>query len=157
VPGWARNLPVPGGLYRYSSNNTKSARFKVIGERIEPSRDKGFSVIKRYWHKGDVVEISIPMPVRRVICNEKIEDNRGKVALERGPIVYCVEWPDNDGNVGDISIGDSDKFDVEYRKDLLGGVNVINGDSLLAIPYYAWAHRGEGPMKVWLPRKNNSN
>ena len=96
----------------------------------------------------------MPMPVRRVICDEKIEDNRGKVALERGPIVYCVEWPDNDGNVSDISVGDSEKFEVEYKKDMLGGVNVIKGDELLAIPYYAWAHRGEGEMKVWLPRQN---
>jgi DUF1680 family protein len=153
VPGWARNSPVPGGLYRYLSNNTKAVRFKVIGEEIEPSRDKGYAVIKRYWHKGDEVVINIPMPVRRVLCNEKIEDNRGKVALDRGPIVYCVEWPDNDGNVSDISIGDSDKFEVEYRNDMLGGVNVIKGDDLLAIPYYAWAHRGEGEMKVWLSRQ----
>ena len=118
------------------------------------------------------------MPVRRVIANDKVEADRGRVALMRGPVVYCIEWPDVRGReVNNLVLPDGMKLASEFRNDLLGGVQVVTGVvrrirqveeaqregeskripiaeelEFAAIPYYAWAHRGPGQMAVWLPR-----
>jgi len=106
---------------------------------------------------GDVVSLSLPMAVRRVVADERVVDDRGKVALERGPLVYCAEGIDTD-----LVIPDEAPFEIEPRRDLLGGIDVLRATvtsgggqprSLLAIPYYAWSHRGAGEMAVWLSRK----
>jgi hypothetical protein len=109
------------------------------------------------------------MPVRRVVANEQVEADRGRVALQRGPLVYCAEWPDNpDGAVRDLVLPDDNTLTAEWAPDLLNGVVVLKGRALrqtrdeggeahladqdfTAIPYYAWAHRGPGEMLVWLP------
>ena len=124
--------------------------------------------------QGDVIELNLPMPLRRVLCHEKVTENTGKMALERGPIVYCAEWPDNGGHVFNIILPDDVESVSEYRKDFLNGASVIlakaaslnyakNGKSVLkkeqdfmAIPYYAWAHRGQGEMSVWLARHESA-
>jgi DUF1680 family protein len=111
------------------------------------------------------------MPVRRVLAHESVEANRGCVALERGPLVYCAEGIDNNGRVHDIIIPDRAEFRATERPDLLQGIVAITGEvetapaegsgpgsvaekrTLFAIPYYAWAHRGRGEMAVWLKRK----
>jgi hypothetical protein len=110
------------------------------------------------------------MPIRRVLANAAVRDDIGKTALERGPIVYCAEWPDNGGQVTHLVLPDDAPLAAERRDDLLNGVTIIKGEAtvlfagrqagqvdrrkqeFIAIPYYAWAHRGDGEMTVWLPR-----
>jgi DUF1680 family protein len=161
VPGWARNRPVPGDLYRYLTAGEPPITLLVDGRPQPLELDKGFARVRRTWRLGDQVELGFPMPVRRVVCHEKVAENAGKVALGRGPLVYCFEGADNDGRVLGRVLSDDDEFAAEFRGDLLGGLVVVTGrpgtsaregSPLVAIPYYAWAHRGPGEMAVWLPR-----
>ena len=168
IPGWAQSKPVPSDLYRYKIKSEKKVSLKVNGNSVNLNMDKGFAKILRKWKKGDIIELDLPMPIRRVMCNEKVEDNRGRVALERGPVVYCAEEADNGKNVRKLVIPDNVVLRSEYRKDLVGGVVIIHGiipglnlskegkseaknkQKFIAIPYYAWGYRGEGQMAVWL-------
>ena len=154
VPGWARNRPVPSDLYHYMQPSSEAVTLKVDGKTLKLDTEKGFACVKRVWETGDTIELDLPMPVRRVLCNEKVKENIGKVALERGPLVYCVEGTDNGGTVSHLSVEDNEQFESEYRKDMLGGMNIIRSKQKgwLAIPYYGWSHRGVGEMAVWLRR-----
>jgi hypothetical protein len=145
----------------------------VNGEAVDLEPQKGFARITRRWRKGDVVELRLPMPVRRVLAHEKVLDDQGRVALERGPIVYCAEGVDNpDGHVLNLVLPDDSRLSAEYRADMLNGIAVIRGKAhvvkrrldgtpelldeavdLTAIPYYAWCHRGRSQMAVWLARE----
>jgi DUF1680 family protein len=157
LPGWAQNQPVPSDLYRYADASPEPVTIQVNGEGIRVEPVKGFVTINRTWQAGDTVEIMLPMPVRRVLCHEQVAANRGRVALERGPLVYCVEGVDN-GRLNDLYLPDDAALTVEHRPDLLGGVMVIRGEGerpFLAVPYYAWANRDVGEMAVWLPRAGN--
>ncbi|HUT11937.1 MAG TPA: hypothetical protein VMY42_15660, partial [Thermoguttaceae bacterium] len=140
---------------------------KINGEQAPVKIEKGYARIERTWRNGDTIELHLPMPVRRVVSHPNVKPNAGKVALQRGPIVYCLEGPDNDGNVSDLVIGDDAELAAEFQPDLLGGVVTISGEArtakrtpdgrivpdstrpFTAIPYYAWAHRGRAPMTVW--------
>jgi DUF1680 family protein len=111
------------------------------------------------------VTLMLPMPVRRVVADARVADARGKIALERGPLVYAAEWVDNDGSVLSLVVPDGAAFEEEHRPDLLGGVTVLRTAAtdaagrprrLTAIPYYAWSHRGPGEMAVWLERGDGS-
>lgn len=173
IPGWARNKPVPSGLYRYVDESGEEPLLKVNGESIDLYLEKGFARIRRYWRPGDVIELDLPMPVRRVLSHNYVKDNIGKVALERGPIVYCAEWVDNGGKVLNLLLPDESELQAEYREDLLKGLVVVKGKALAmsvgkdsqavkkeqdftAIPYYAWSHRGVGEMAVWLARAESA-
>jgi len=171
IPGWAQNQPVPSDLYRYLITSEQKVTLKVNGKPLALDMEKGFARIRRTWKRGDVVEVNFPMPIRRVLCNEKVKANSGRVALERGPIVYCAEWPDNDGQALNIVLPDDAALKAKHRKDMLGGVTIIRGragglqagedgksmvtkeQDFVAIPYYAWSHRGAGEMAVWLARQ----
>jgi len=162
IPGWANGQPVPGDLYHYLNPGHDQGSLTVNGENIQPPMVRGYAVIERNWQAGDIIELYLPMTVHRVIANENVQDDRGKVALERGPIVYCAEWVDNGGKPLDLTLADNVILTTEYTPDLLNGVTVITGEaldsagkkhSLTAIPYYAWSHRGPGEMSVWLNRK----
>ena len=172
VPGWALAHPVPGDLYYYLNGDCDPVTVAVNGAPEELRLDKGYAVLRRVWNAGDTVSLVLPMPVRRVLCHENVVENRGHAALERGPLVYCAEWLDNGGRVLDLYLDDKTPLAAEARPDLLGGVTVITGAAhalkrledgtvadtaqpLTAIPYYAWAHRGEGEMAVWLARSAN--
>ncbi len=114
------------------------------------------------------------MLIRRVTANEKVEADRNRVAVERGPIVFCAEWPDNNGKTHGLILPDDAELTTEFRKKMLGGIQVIQGNALAAepgegdqplvkadhklvlIPYYAWAHRGKGEMDVWLGRNDEA-
>jgi hypothetical protein len=161
---------MPSDLYYYKKISDEKVSLKVNGKTIPLKMEKGFARINRKWRKGDVIELNLPMPVRRVLCHEDVADNVGKVALERGPIVYCAEWPDNNGHVLNVVLPDGAKLTSEYRKDMLNGITVVRAKAVglslsytkdsktvskrqqdfVAIPYYAWAHRGAGEMAVWL-------
>jgi len=170
IPGWARNEPVPSDLYKFQNAGAEQPAIKVNGESLPLDMQRGFARIEREWNKGDTIELHLPMPIRRIIANENVEADRGRVALQRGPIVFCLEAPDNDGKVLNLMIPDDAKLQAEFRPDLLNGVVVITGQAGLtkrtidgeivpagekpftAIPYYAWAHRGPGQMTVWPAR-----
>ncbi len=173
IPGWALEQPVPSDLYHFIDNIDKAPTLMVNGETIPVSLDKGYVQIKRTWREGDTIELNLPMPVRRVASHTEVKENRGKIALIRGPIVYCAEWPDNLGHVSNLVLSDDAELLTEMRDDLLNGVKVIKGQALAlfgfedettvrreiqeftAIPYYAWAHRGPGEMAVWLSREES--
>jgi DUF1680 family protein len=169
IPGWARNEAVPSDLYRFLENVEEPVLLKVNGKALPVNLDKGYVSLSRAWKKGDVIELVLPMPVRRVIANEQVEADRGRVALQRGPIVYCAEWPDNpNGQVRNLLLPDTARLTAEFKPELLNGVMVIkskafglsldaqgkvikNEQDFLAIPYYSWANRGRGQMMVWIP------
>ncbi|MGB3399373.1 MAG: beta-L-arabinofuranosidase domain-containing protein, partial [Candidatus Deferrimicrobiaceae bacterium] len=173
VPGWAVGRPVPGGLYQYADFQEGAVMVRVNGETITPELEQGYARLRRTWKDGDAIEVGFPMPVRRIVANALVQDDVGKVALERGPIVYCAEWPDNGGYVSNLVLPDDAGLSGERRGGLLNGVMVIKGEAtalsagarrepvgrkkqeFIAIPYYAWAHRGEGEMAVWLPREES--
>ena len=169
IPGWARNEPVPGNLYRFLDKADEPVALKVNGKPVPVKLEKGYAILARRWERGDVVELRLPMPVRRVLAHEQVAADRGRVALQRGPLVYCAEWPDNPGGrVRNLVLSDSTPLEAEFRPDLLHGVTVIKGKAaalaydslgrvtrseaeLTAIPYHAWANRGRGEMAVWIP------
>jgi DUF1680 family protein len=173
IPGWVLGEVVPSDLYNYSDGKKLSYTVKVNGEQVENVPDKGYFNIARQWKKGDVVEIHFDMEPRTVQANVKVEADRGKIAIERGPVVYCAEWPDNNFNLFNVLLNRRPEFTVESKPELLCGVNQIkttaqllsfddNGRlqtqdvTLSLIPYYAWAHRGSGNMAVWLPQSLNA-
>jgi DUF1680 family protein len=170
IPGWARNEPVPSDLYRFLDRVTDPVVVKVNGTPTPLALDKGYVQISRTWKPGDVIDLVLPMPVRRVVASDRVEADRNRVALQRGPIVYAAEWPDSpSGHVRNLVLPDSGALGAEFRPGLLGGVTVITGRAFglasdaagkvsktaqpfTAIPYYAWANRGRGEMLVWIPR-----
>lgn len=161
IPGWAVNKPVPGTLYQYIGENSGTMNLKINGKNENLTMNNGYLEIKRNWSKGDKIEWSIPMNVRRVITNEKVQSNKDLVALEYGPIVYCTEQIDNTGKLSEMTIHDNDEFFVENKNILSNQVNILKGnidglkgtDKPIFIPYYTWSNRGVGTMKVWLSRK----
>jgi len=172
IPGWAQDKPLSGDLYRYMHPGSENARILINGEEQRYVITKGYAQFSRVWKDGDIVVAEFPMPVRRVLANMKIEDGRGKIALERGPLVFCLEGIDQpSGRVVDILIPDTAQLQTAFRPDMLGGVQVITGTGFgtrrnakgeaaidgrrpfTAIPYYAWAHRGLHQMSVWPARE----
>ena len=169
IPGWARNEPIASDLYTLASQTMAAVSIAVNGKAVEYDLEKGYAVLERKWKKGDKVEVMLPMQIQKIKSHVKVEDNVGKVALQRGPLVYCAEWADNFGLTSNIILPEKASFTSEYRKDLLNGVTVIKSEavafsvddnsistkaqSFTAIPYYAWAHRGTGEMIVWIPQK----
>ena len=174
VPGWARGEALPGDLYRFADASSDPVTLKVNGQSVPVAPEKGYARIDRAWKAGDVVELSLPMPIRRVMAKPAVEADQGRVALQRGPLVYAAEWPDNPGgHVRNLLVADDAPLTSEFRADLLGGVQVIKGRStalaynasgaveqhaqpFTAIPYYAWANRGPGEMVVWIPDRPTS-
>jgi DUF1680 family protein len=173
VPGWAREQPVPSDLYRYADGAGRPYTVSVNGQPQKVELEKGYAVLRRKWKAGDSVRLSLPMPVRRVLSNDRVAANAGRVALERGPIVYAMESVDNGGSVFNVVLPDDAQLSAERRPELLGGVTVITGKALAmhasedgrsvvtrehaftAIPYNVWSHRGEDQMEVWIPRRVN--
>ena len=166
VPGWAREEAIPLGLYRYMDQMSGAVTLDVNGKNQKITLDKGYAVIRRKWQSGDEIMLTLPMEVRRVLSDERVSENRGRVALERGPIVFCAEGIDNNAKTENIILPDDAKLTSRYVNDLIGGITVIEGKALTtdndgnatisdftAIPYFAWLNRGRGEMDIWLPRK----
>lgn len=168
IPGWASDKPVPTDLYRYIKSSGEKYSLKVNGESVEAETVQGFVGISRKWSKGDTVELELPMPVRRVAAHAKVLADTGRSALERGPLVYCVEGVDHDGDVHNLYLPESSVLKPKVRPRLLGGVTVLQGEAsqtfyredgsvaekpanVTAVPYYAWSNRGSTSMEVWLP------
>jgi hypothetical protein len=164
VPGWARNQPAPGNLYSYADRVEKQTRVSVNGKSLTASADKsGYISLARNWKNQDVVEIEFPFETRRVIADAKVKENHGRMAVERGPMVYCCEWPDAaGGHVLDLLFDSNAELRTTVEKDFLDGVPSIVTEArkisnpsappqpVQLIPYYLWANRGAGEMSVWL-------
>jgi len=171
IPGWVEGRPVPSDLYRYEATNEHGYSLRVNGDSDfeDGTLEKGYVVVRRRWQAGDVVQLELPMSINTVVAHDAVVANRGRVALERGPLVYCLEAVDNDDSVYDIVLPANAEMKAEHRDDLLGGVTVLTGTAqravrdaegttslrpttITAIPYYAWAHRDVGEMEVWIAR-----
>ena len=168
IPGWVRGQVVPSDLYRYSDGKRLGYSVKVNGQPVESELQDGYFTIERRWKKGDKVEVHFDMEPRVVKAHAKVEADRGRVAVERGPLVYCAEWPDNDFDIMSVLVNRRPQFETVEKPDMLCGLTEIKTGAqvlgydaegrltasdveLTLIPYYAWAHRGEGRMEVWLP------
>lgn len=168
IPGWVRGEVVPSDLYSYSDGKRLDYSVSVNGEPVEAALDKGYLSISRKWRKNDKVEIHFDMEPRTVRAHTSVAADLGRVAFERGPLVYCAEWPDNDFDVLSVSVSQNPSVEVVGRPDMLYGINELLTDArplradesgasgagkvrLPLIPYYAWNHRGPGNMAVWLP------
>lgn len=175
IPGWAGNEAIPGDLYTFASPPQNQVDIKLNGEDVEPEMDKGYAVLKRTWQKGDRVSIEFPMEIRQVIADDRVKEDSGRFSIQRGPVMYCAEWPDaEDGRVLNMVFNTEADFTTEFKPVLLNGVQVINtaaapsrrtklGDAkmlpsreAMLIPYYSWNNRGAGEMMVWLPSSINS-
>jgi uncharacterized protein len=171
IPGFARNEAFPSDLYAFSNASVSQTVIKINGQVATYSLDKGYAVLSKAWKKGDVIDVTIPMEVRRVTAHTSVKADLGKVAILRGPLVYCAEFPDNNNRTSNLIIPDDAIFTTEMQKDMLGGVVVVKSKAIavnvdatgtkvtsqeqpfIAIPYYARCNRGEGEMRVWFPRK----
>jgi uncharacterized protein len=161
IPGWSQDQPVPSDLYRFADQMNAQPTVSVRGrtgtaERVPLDVKNGYVRIKRAWKKGDTIQLTLPMSPRRVIAHADVKDDNGKVALQRGPIVYALEAVDNDGHALDVVLPRDAPIRSRFRADLLNGVEIITGTGnrpFVAVPYYAWNNRGQGEMAVWIKEK----
>ncbi len=164
IPGWAHDAPVPTDLYSFT-NKSRAYTVSVNGKKTNAKVYDGYATLSRVWKAGDVVELDFPMDVRRVRANEHVEDDRGKLAIERGPIIFCLEGKDQaDSTVFNKFIPDGTPMEASYDARLLNGVVVLTGMAkevgkdgnvkdvpFTAIPYATWNNRGADQMAVWIP------
>ncbi len=170
IPGWAQNEALPGGLYKFTDNNSEQVKLMINGKDSELNLTDGYAVISRRWKSGDRIEIEFPMPVRKVIADERVTEDKDKIAFQRGPVIYCAEWPEiNKGYVLDLIIKKDASVTSEFEPSLLEGTQVIKTTGLISgkttdgktaipveepvklIPYAFWNNRGPGQMRVWFP------
>jgi len=174
IPGWAQNEAIPGDLYKFSDQDKEPVKMLINGKVAEIISADGYAVVSRKWKQGDKIDIEFPMPVRKVIADERVKEDQGKIAFQRGPMIYCAEWPDNNnGNILDLVLKSdaaiSTKFDavlldgtevietsgVQTKRTLDGKVEMLNEEPLKLIPYALWNNRGAGQMKVWFPMSSH--
>jgi len=162
VPSWLKTSPTNNDLYQYQ-DKAKTYSVSVNGKALYPE-NRDYIEISRSWKKGDTIELDFPMDVRRIVANDNAEDDRGKVAFERGPIVFCLEGADQaDHKVFNKYILDSAPVSAHFEQDLLNGVMVLEGSAkelqqdgevkdvkFRAIPYSTWNNRGGEQMEVWI-------
>ena len=138
------------------------AKLAINGEPVQTlDVSRGYARLRRQWRAGDAIQLDLPMPIRRIEAHPSVKADLGRVAIQRGPIVYCFEACDNDGRVKDIVLARDPKFVTQHRGDLLGGVTVLSGVAsdgrkIVAVPYYAWDHRAAGEMAVWVKQSGKS-
>lgn len=173
IPGWVRGNVVPSDLYRYTDNKRLNYSVSVNGKNIGTLTSDGYFTISREWKNGDKIHIHFDMEARTVRANNKVEADCGMISIERGPIVYCAEHPDNNFDIMSILINQQPQFSLNTTKvantevvslitdaqslsfDKKGRLSATN-QRLTLIPYYAWCHRGSGAMRVWLSQDMNA-
>jgi len=169
IPGWATGTPVPSDLYAQTEpGSLKNVSVSINGQPAPLALDRGYLTLERAWRAGDTVSLAFAMPVRRIRCHPAAADNRGRLAVERGPLVYCAEAADNGGRVLNLTLAPDAAF-REGTVDVLGhrlvaltaDARAVSADlrgrrtsrpaAATLIPYFAWCHRGTGEMQVWFP------
>lgn len=176
IPGWAKGQPISGDLYYDAVERTVDpVTISVNGTPVVYRVEKGYAVLERTWKPGDNITVDFPMPAQKVLANGRVTDDQGRFAFQRGPIVYCLEGPDNrDSLVRNLLVDTTASVQVSYNAGLLGGIGELTvqgealkrqpGDTALlqvparvtAIPYYAWANRGASEMTVWVPYERSA-
>ncbi len=175
IPGWARGEAVPSDLYHFTDKSPVDLRLEVNGQPADYRLEKGFAIIERKWQSGDRIELNLKMPVKMVVAHPAVKDDSGRVALQRGPLVYCLEWPDQRADnyttaafadLARMRIDTSAAISAVPLEGLLKGTIALEGSALydeaantgdvkkvkfVAIPYFEWANRGPGRMRVWMP------
>jgi DUF1680 family protein len=153
LPGWAAGKPMPGQLYSYVNTAAKAPVLLVNGKKTPYTTANGYARISRTWKPGDRLEWTLDMPVREVKANDQVADDRNKVAIERGPVVYCAEGVDNGGKALSLAVPIGTAFRPLRQPEKLGGIvslaGQVGGNALTLIPYYAWSNRGPNEMAVW--------
>ena len=168
IPGWLRNKPVPSDLYTYTDNKRLGYAVTINGQTFPfQLTDDGYLTLERRWKKGDRIQLTFDMEPRVVRANAKVEADRGMVCIERGPLVYCAEHPDNSFDIMSALVNQQPQFrlgqceiagtpvttlitDAQTLKFDKQGKLLAEDQKLTLIPYYAWCHRGSGKMRVWL-------
>ena len=162
IPGWARNQCTPGNLYSFLDESREKASISIDGHDTVAEVSCGYAELRRLWRGGERVVLRLPMKARRVIARPEVSEDRGKVSLQRGPLVYCAEAVDNGGKALSISLPDDARIESGFDPDVLGGLHVLRWESqeasaasrlCTAIPYFAWSNRGPGEMAVWFDRQ----
>jgi DUF1680 family protein len=175
IPGWANGQVVPGDLYSGVIKSKKSATIIINGKPVKFEMQKGYVVLDRLWSRGDKVILDLPMEILRLQSNERVGENKNKFSFQRGPLMYCIEGPDNkDSSVLNIVVKKDEPVHAIYKSSLLNGIMTLqmkgsstrrqlNSDELIkteqdvvAIPYYAWANRGPAEMEVWIPYEESA-
>ena len=170
VPGWCQGPTAADDLYQSNPRpNTGASHFRLNGKPVDQVRiDHGYATFHRKWKRGDLLQLDLDMPVQRIKASVHVEADKNKVALMRGPLVYCFEGADNGTGVKNLAIPEAASFKSEFRRDLLGGVTVLNATAsavfqtsankkvahpfdIMAIPYFANANRGTCPLQTWMP------
>lgn len=169
VPSWVNGQPLSGDLYTYKNASKPNLNILVNGKIAKVRFENGYAIINKSWKKGDIVSFEFKMEVQKVVAHDKVAANHQKIALEMGPIVYCIESPDNESSISNLMISEDVKINKRYDPKLLGGINVLhlkgkylfqNADNsvthsedqlIKAIPYFTWANRGPSEMMVWIP------
>lgn len=173
IPGWAQDEPVPGDLYKYMNQSNRKPVIKVNGQIGKLQTENGYFIITRNWKNGDEIELDLPMTIHRVKANANVEDDKGRIAIERGPILFCAEGVDNE-NEPHLILKDDSPLSSEFNPNVLGGIQIIKGKALVAkrstdgkslmtseqnffaIPYSVWLNRTPSPMNVWFASNEDS-
>lgn len=175
IPGWARNEAIPGDLYTFTGSDEEKYVIRVNGEDYNATVADGYASVLRKWKKGDKIELLLPMPVRTVTADSRVKDDNDRYAVQRGPLVFCAEWPDNpEGHVLNLFLDEQPEMKAEFMPDILSGTEVVRtkarqatrnpdgtitlGDyeEITLIPYHLWNNRGAGEMRVWFPFRETS-
>lgn len=169
IPGWL-DAPTPGGLYTYVDSLKPGPRILIDGKPADFRMEKGYAILDRTWKKDDVVTLDLPMMVRKVAARPDLKQDSNRIALQAGPLVYCVEGADNGADIWKLIVPPDTRFTTGFEPNLLGGVNTISFDAtaaqvsadgqtltsvpkkVTAIPYYTWCNRGADAMQIWLPQ-----
>ena len=164
IPGWTAGQPVPSDLYSMVNKPDEQVSLSYNGKKLAVKPENGYAVINKKWKKGDVIKLHLPMTVNKIKTHDAVTSNHGKLALQRGPIVYCLEDKDNqNGWMFDVIANKDAVWEPRFEPELLGGVVSLSAQgeilkkeerqstTLKAIPYYAWNNRGKANMLVWMP------
>lgn len=155
TPYWSQNSVLPFDLYTFNTSIDEKIQLTLNGEPIPFQIEEGYITLTRTWSKGDNLTLDFPMKARSVVTNSKVVENQGKIAIEKGPIVYAFEEIDNNLPLEQMEIPSGGTFETKFDPNLLNGVEVLSSNAYHAIPYYSWSNRGVGKMKVWVTEKNN--
>jgi DUF1680 family protein len=171
IPGWLKGQAVPGDLYQFKEVKQVQLPILLNGVSVPYTEESGYALIEREWKMGDIITFELPMDIKRVTARPELKAANNRVALQRGPLIYCVEGTDNEGKAWNFILPDNEAIKANFDEKMLGGLMKlqfsaptvkISADGLdvstskqniTAIPYFSWCNRGQTPMQVWLPTK----